>query len=192
MRRRGISPVPGAAIVLGLLAASMLVPVGAAASGGGGCGGPVTDEAGSSVDIIGACFTPTILRVDLGRSVTFAKQDPFRHTVLGANGSWGGYDALKGRSDVTYAFTELGIYPYVCTLHVGMVGAIVVGDGSGGAIDTTTAAGPVVRTAAAARVTWASVGLADASWPAVVIGGFGLIAAGGAIAVLRRRRRPLA
>jgi len=66
--------------------------------------------------------------------------------VLGANATWGGYDALKKGHEATYEFADAGVYPYVCTWHVGMVGAIVVGNGTGGAIDTTTAAGPVTLT----------------------------------------------
>src|SRR4030095_6496472 len=89
------------------------------------------------------CFGPTILRVATGETTTFVNGDPFPHTVLGANGAWGSYDALRRGGEATYGFSEAGVYPYVCTLHVGMVGAVVVGDGVGGAIDTTTAAGPV-------------------------------------------------
>jgi len=45
---------------------------------------------------------------------------------------------------VSYRFVRSGVYPYVCTYHPGMVGAVVVGDGTGlGAVGTTTAAGPV-------------------------------------------------
>ena len=45
-----------------------------------------------------------------------------------------------------YRFTRPGVYPYVCTYHAGMVGAVVVG----GSVPhtsskATTAAGPVVR-----------------------------------------------
>jgi len=120
-----------------------VVPGVAGASGGGGCGGPVTDAAGTAVEIKDFCFGPTILRVATGETITFVNGDPFPHTVLGANGAWGSYDALKQGGEATYGFSEAGVYPYVCTLHVGMVGAVVVGDGVGGAIDTTTAAGPV-------------------------------------------------
>jgi len=66
--------------------------------------------------------------------------------VLGANATWGGYDALKKGHEATYEFAEAGVFPYVCTWHPGMVGAIVVGDGAGGAIETATADGPVTRT----------------------------------------------
>ena len=35
---------------------------------------------------------------------------------------------LKRGREATYAFAEAGVYPYVCTVHPGMVGTIVVGD----------------------------------------------------------------
>jgi plastocyanin len=141
MRQRiGRGLATGVGLALTTLA---LVPGVAGASGGGGCGGPVTDAAGTTVEIKDFCFGPTILRVATGETITFVNGDPFPHTVLGANGAWGSYDALKQGGEATYGFSEAGVYPYVCTLHVGMVGAVVVGDGVGGAIDTTTAAGPV-------------------------------------------------
>ena len=114
------------------LVALALVPGVAGASGGGGCGGPVTDGAGTTVEIEDFCFGPTILRVAPGESVTFVNLDRSPHTVLGANATWGGYDALKKGHEATYEFAEAGVFPYVCTWHLGMVGAIVVGDGAGG------------------------------------------------------------
>ena len=78
--------------------------------------------------------------------MTFVNLDRSPHTVLGANATWGGYDALKKGHEATYEFAEAGVFPYVCTWHPGMVGAIVVGDGAGGAIETATADGPVTRT----------------------------------------------
>lgn len=145
MRTSGVRRGFSAAASIGLVAAFVLVPGIAAASGGGGCGGPVTDEAGTTVEIEQMCFTPTILRVGIGEDVTFVNRDRVPHTVLGANGAWGGFDALKRGDAATYGFAEAGVYPYVCTWHVGMVGAVVVGDGLGAAFDTTTAAGPVTQ-----------------------------------------------
>ena len=144
MRARRIRRVMTAGTGLALVALA-LVPGVAGASGGGGCGGPVTDGAGAAVEIEDFCFGPTILRVAPGESVTFVNLDRSPHTVLGANATWGGYDALKKGHEATYAFAEAGVFPYVCTWHPGMVGAIVVGDGAGGAIETSTAEGPVTR-----------------------------------------------
>jgi plastocyanin len=113
------SAVAGVVAIAGVL---VLFPSAAAASGGGGCGGPVSDAAGTRVDIRGNCFSPTILRAAPGDVITFTNTDPNTHTVLGANGAWGGYDLLKRGREATYAFTEAGVYPYVCTLHAGWSG----------------------------------------------------------------------
>jgi plastocyanin len=144
MRARRIRRLMTAGTGMALVALA-LVPGVAGASGGGGCGGPVTDGAGTTVEIEDFCFGPTILRVAPGESVTFVNLDRSPHTVLGANATWGGYDALKKGHEATYDFAEAGVFPYVCTWHPGMVGAIVVGDGAGGAIETATADGPVTR-----------------------------------------------
>ena len=129
---------------IGLLMGMTLVPSTAAASGGGGCGRQVTDAAGTTVTIRQYCFGPTILRVAPGETVTWINKDAAPHTVVGANAVWGDFSTLKRKARVTYRFVRSGVYPYVCTYHPGMVGAVVVGDGTGlGSAGTTTTAGPV-------------------------------------------------
>ena len=178
-----------------LLAAVALVPGVAAASGGGGCGQPVTDERGTAVDIRDYCFSPTILRVSAGEAVTFTNVDPTPHSVLGANATWGDYAGFR-KKDVTYRFSEPGVYPYVCTYHVGMVGVVVVGNGVGGAIGTPTADGPVTKVDASDLVlenTSAVAGGVDPEtngrWPLVVVVAFGVVVVALAAIVVRRRRR---
>ncbi|MGZ8605353.1 MAG: cupredoxin domain-containing protein [Actinomycetota bacterium] len=186
------------AAALVLVAALPLLPGVASASGGGGCGGPVTDEAGTRVQIESYCFTPTIVRVEAGDEVTFANMDAAPHTVLGANGAWGSYDVLKRGREVTYTFAEAGVFPYVCTYHAGMVGTVVVGDGAGGAIGTTTASGPVTQGTAsalqAAPVTSSTrVQIDPGAWQAFALVAFALLlVALGALVVERRRHRPVA
>jgi plastocyanin len=193
MRARGRRPKASAVAGAVLLGALALLPGVASASGGGGCGQPVTDATASGVDIEDFCFSPTIVRVGVGDAVTFTNVDPFPHSVLGANATWGDYAGFKKRS-VTYRFSEPGVYPYVCTYHPGMVGAVVVGDGVGGAIDTSTADGPVTK------VDPSDLGLESTSavdqqppeavggWP--VIAAAAIVAGGLAVVVVRRRRSP--
>lgn len=119
-------------LVLGaMLASVLLAPIPAeAGGGGGGCGRPVTEAAGSDVAVRDFCFTPTIIRVRPGQSVVWSNKDGFEHDVVGANLSWGAQQTLPAGETVTHRFSKPGVYPYVCTWHPGMVGAVVVG-GSG-------------------------------------------------------------
>jgi plastocyanin len=141
--RRAWSMLLGIGLLMGLL----LAPSAASASGGGGCGRRVTDATGTTVTIRQYCFGPTILRVAPGETVTWINKDAAPHTVVGANAVWGDFSTLRRTARVTYRFIRPGVYPYVCTYHPGMVGAVVVGDGTGlgSAGSTTTADGPVTR-----------------------------------------------
>jgi plastocyanin len=162
------------------------------ASGGGGCGRAVTDDDGTNVSIRNFCFGPTILRVPEGETVTWVNRDDFPHVVLGANAAWGGYGRVRGGGEVSYRFVNSGVYPYVCTYHPGMIGAVVVGNGKpdGGAYTVTTNAGPVIQgeaseTAIEPRVVPAAV--TPTSWaPAAWVIGL-LVVVVAAIAVSRRR-----
>ncbi len=167
----------GPAVLAGLLCAGAAP---ASASGGGGCGRPVTDARGTTVAIRVFCFRPTVLRVRPGQTVRFVNRDPVAHTVLGANGAWGSFDILRaGGGSVAYRFTRPGVYSYVCTLHPGMVGTVVVGGGGhAGGLGTTSAAGPVSPATGSPAPATGSVrapGLAAApsapatagAWPAV-------------------------
>ena len=165
----------------------------AIASGGGGCGRAVTDDDGTQVNIRNFCFGPTILRVPEGETVTWVNRDDFPHVVLGANAAWGGYGKVRGGGEVSYRFVTSGVYPYVCTYHPGMIGAVVVGNGKpdGGAYTVTTNAGPVTpaessQDAMERRVV--PVAVTPTSWaPAAWVIGL-LVVVAAAIMASRRRR----
>ena len=181
-----------------LMTVGMMLLVGATpevvhASGGGGCGRAVTDDDGTKVSIRNFCFGPTILRVPEGETVTWVNRDDFPHVVLGANAAWGGYGKLRGGGEVRYRFVSSGVFPYVCTYHFGMMGAVVVGNGKpdGGAYAVTTNAGPVTQAEASESAIEPLVvpaAVTPTSWAPVawVIGLLVVVAA--AIAVSRRRR----
>src|ERR1700704_5088337 len=98
---------------------------------GGGCHSGATNGGGTTVEMKNMCFTPTVLRVKLGDSVTFINRDEMQHTVTGTSGLFGNYDALNTGQSMIYKFTTSGVYAYSCIFHPGMTGAVVVGDGSG-------------------------------------------------------------
>jgi len=172
----------------------------APASAGGACGEPLEDARAVSVDAKQNCFLATVTRVDVGATVTWTNWDDVAHTVSGAGGSFGGGD-LQPRASLSYRFERPGVYPYFCHFHPGMVGAVVVGDGSAPVAATaTTPERPVTRSRAtvAATVTTVPPGrlraAVSAGGPVRAKGAGGLVAAAGLALgvgyVAGRSRRP--
>jgi plastocyanin len=110
------------------VAVALAPAVPAAASGGGGCGEPITEGRGTEVDISGFCFTPTVLYAAPGDTVTWTNRDGTVHNVGGANMAWGSFEQLRHGKSISHTFPDAGVYSYVCNLHPGMVGTVVVGD----------------------------------------------------------------
>jgi plastocyanin len=123
--------------------AGLMLPV-VPASAGGFCMGdaPFTDARATTVEMKGNCFGPTVARIHTGDTVTFVNADAEAHSVGGANGTFGDAHAeiLPGE-EVSFTFDREGVFPYVCTFHPGMAGAIVVGDGAG-KVSSSTAITP--------------------------------------------------
>jgi plastocyanin len=137
------------ALAVGVFAVAALCLWAPMASAGGGChSGQFVDARGVKVDLRDLCFTPTVIRVQPGQSVTWTNRDDTAHTVTGVAGRWGTYDELGLNDAVTYRFQSSGVFPYFCLIHPGMVGAVVVGDGTSKET-TTQAVVPVVPTTAA-------------------------------------------
>lgn len=70
-------------------------------------------------------FTPSTLEVKVGDTVTWINKDPFPHNVSSSDGQIDSGDMQEGE---TWKFKarKKGVYPYVCTLHPGMEGTLVV------------------------------------------------------------------
>ena len=100
----------------------------AIAGGGGRCHSDATEATASTVELRKFCFTPTVTRVDPGWQVAFVNRDGLTHTIVGLGALWGDIEGMRGGETRRFTFREAGIYPYACTLHYGMVGAVVVGD----------------------------------------------------------------
>ncbi len=172
--------------------AVVLGPAPAAWAGGGGCGEVTTGE-GATVELLGLCITPTLLRVDPGATVTFVNRDPFRHIITGAGVGWGSPGFLRGDASFTATFRRPGVYPFQCYLHPGMAGAVLVGDANGpgaaaeGRVQVAPAPSPVVLTETRGRPVFVTEPVERVGWLAL---GAGLVlsVAGGA-ALLGARRR---
>ena len=152
------------------LVATVTVVPGVPSAAGGGCRAPSpTQGSGTTVELGRNCMNPTTLSAS-GMTVTFVNRDPVPHNVIGAD--WGDDELAPGES-FTHTFPEPGTYPYACTLHPGMVGAVQVGD-----------ALPMEPVAATDGSDGSGAGAVAA---AVVFGLVGLVAGAG-LGV--RRRRP--
>ena len=113
--------------LLAVLAATLLTA--APASAGGGCHAPATEGRGTTVALTDLCFTPTLLRVEPGSTVTFVNRDTTVHPLSRPGGEWGWDGGVGERTSVR--LDQAGTYPFFCYVHPGMVGVVVVGDGRG-------------------------------------------------------------
>ena len=117
-----------------LLAVFALVVVGTVltltpAAAGGGCHDPeATESSASMVELRDACFTSTVTHVDPGQELAFVNRDDYPHNVVGLGARWGDLEGMGQGETRRFTFGKTGIFPYACTFHPGMVGAVVVGN----------------------------------------------------------------
>lgn len=70
-------------------------------------------------------FDPVTLTVPVGASVTWVNQGAALHTATAEDGSFDSGFLATGES-FTMTFDREGSFPYLCTLHPGMTGTIIV------------------------------------------------------------------
>lgn len=121
----------------------LMLSLGASAAAGGGCHPPSqagTQVAGTKVDIINCLFGPTVLRAPVGATVTWTNNDFVPHAIAGAGWAAAESPITQGAS-VSHTFDTAGVYTYMCYVHPGMAGVIVVGDApfAGAPLPTTPA-----------------------------------------------------
>lgn len=109
--------------VFGLALALPAVPV--SAGGGAHCGEHLANEASTLVHLKANCFLPGVVTVPAGSSVRFDNADDIAHTVTAVQLGFQGFD-LGAHQDGVIRFDQPGVYPYVCLIHPGMAGAVVV------------------------------------------------------------------
>lgn len=174
--------------VAAALATFTWIPPDEASAGGGGChSGSFTEGMGTTVEIVDGCFTPTVLRVEPGTTVTFSNPHLVAHDVVGVTAVWGPGSELPPGTSVTRRFDRSGTYPYSCTLHPGMNGVVVVGDGTGlGRSVSVRAPTPLSGEPASSSRSAAPVATSTA---AVLFGAAALGATAGYVG--GRRRRPI-
>ena len=99
------------------------------ALGAAGCGGGGSSGGGSSpgaVSMKGLRFHPDNVTVKVGEKVTWTNDDNVDHNVTATGGAK--FMSQAFGHGKTYSFTprRAGVIKYVCTLHPGMLGKLVV------------------------------------------------------------------
>src|SRR4051812_26924400 len=108
-----------------LVAAALAACVSAASSGA-----PASDAATPKIVAINNYeFSPSVLTVAPGTTVTWVNEDESPHTVTD-NGKIFRSSALDTGDRFSYTFAQPGEFTYYCTMHPMMVGKIVVKPGS--------------------------------------------------------------
>lgn len=185
------------ATVVGAITIGSTVSPGTAV-GGGGCHDPEPREGtGILVAIERACFRPAILYVEPGTHVTFENHDDMVHNVWGLQAVPSSGGDFRPNSEFTWTFPEQGIYPFQCTYHPTMVGAVVVGEGFAAQISRGNDAEALLRSAPGSEEEARLVPAAsapdddDVGWPlaAIAVAGSlaGVVVGGGAVAWRSRR-----
>jgi len=125
MRRIALLP------ALVTIAALALALAGCGGGGGGGSSSPTSSGGssgggGGSVTMKNIAFSPASVTVRVGQQITWTNDDSVDHNVTATAGaSFRSSDFGQGG---TFSFTptKAGTIHYVCTLHPGMEGTIVV------------------------------------------------------------------
>ena len=81
---------------------------------------------GPSVSMDGTTFVPGDISVGVGDTVTWTNKDPFPHNVSSTAGGFSSKDLQSGE-EWRFTAEKAGRFPYVCTLHPGMKGTLIVG-----------------------------------------------------------------
>ena len=155
------------------------------ATAGGGCHSNPTQGAGDTVEMSEMCFTPSVLRVDPGTEVTFINKDPMPHNL---SSEWGTAQDLRQGDSFSATFSDEGTFPYACTYHYGMTGAVTVGDGDGPGTGASVEPGSVVKTTPISQESAASAqtgGSKILGW--TIAAATGLVVGASVTGLLRRR-----
>jgi plastocyanin len=107
----------------------------------------VAEAAGNQVGINNFAFSPQVLTVKVGDTVTWTNSDSAGHTVTSttpagvlASGT------LQNGQTFSFTFTKAGKFDYHCAIHPSMTGTIVVAEaGQAPAVTTDTTAAPAAQ-----------------------------------------------
>ncbi|OIK04536.1 amidase [Streptomyces monashensis] len=81
----------------------------------------------STVAIRNFTFTPAVLKIKAGTTVTWTNQDTDPHTVTSATAGGPLHSpALAAHATYSHRFTDPGTYAYLCTIHPFMTATVEV------------------------------------------------------------------
>jgi plastocyanin len=72
-------------------------------------------------------FTPQVVQVPVGTTLTWKNDGAVIHTATAADGSWDTGDISGGGGTATVTFDTAGTFTYNCTPHPWMIGRVIVG-----------------------------------------------------------------
>lgn len=87
---------------------------------------PSTPGANQVIATSGSVFNPSSLAVPTGTTVTFTFESVQHNVVFDTKAGAPANIAASSSTSVTRTFTAAGSYPYQCTIHSGMQGAVTV------------------------------------------------------------------
>jgi plastocyanin len=99
---------------------------GSETSGGGGGGGSGGGASSASVEMKGIAFNPGSVTVDKGGTVTWTNEDNVGHDVTSKDFKSGDPGGIANGDTFKHTFDTAGTFDYVCTVHPGMKGTVVV------------------------------------------------------------------
>ena len=109
------------------LATAVIVALGLLLAGSPKVGANTQQPATTEVKIDNFSFTPAVLTVPVGTTVTWTNRDDIPHTVVSADDP----KAFKSKvmdtdEKFSYTFATAGTFTYFCSVHPKMTGTVVV------------------------------------------------------------------
>lgn len=87
---------------------------------------PVSVPKTWAITIMNFAFSPDMLTIKVGDSVTWTNQDSVTHQIISDSGAELSSDPLAKNTEYSRTFNVAGTYTYHCAIHPSMKGTIVV------------------------------------------------------------------
>lgn len=105
--------------------ASLLLAAASVAGGVSTAGSTAAAQSASTVHIANFTFSPPMISVKAGTTVTWVNDDDIPHTVVSTSGTFKS-KVLDTGDRFSFTFAKPGEFGYFCSLHPHMTGKVVV------------------------------------------------------------------